>query len=154
MQSEDPSLAETDATICSQILLHYSLMAATIPCLKPFVIAFNTGWGQGLSTDGSGYHFYKKSTLHTIQNSAGSSRLPKTQDTDALATTTCCCDPDDHVCLATGAETSVYLSDRAESMMSIDSSTADSQRMITRDSRGWIMEAGCVFEMQPVDRNR
>lgn len=37
-------------------------MAATIPCLKPFVVAFNTGWGQGLiSADGRSY-YSKKST--------------------------------------------------------------------------------------------
>ncbi|KAI9710043.1 MAG: hypothetical protein M1812_007507 [Candelaria pacifica] len=30
--------------VCTQIELHYSLMAATIPCMKPFVKAFNTGY--------------------------------------------------------------------------------------------------------------
>jgi hypothetical protein len=31
-------------------------MAATIPCLKPFVMAFNTGWGQGTKRHAGGYY--------------------------------------------------------------------------------------------------
>ncbi|KAK2879363.1 hypothetical protein FQN49_000951 [Arthroderma sp. PD_2] len=32
------------ASVCLEVELHYGLMAATIPCLKPFVKLFNTGW--------------------------------------------------------------------------------------------------------------
>lgn len=39
--------------VATEGLLHGSLMAATVPCLKPFVIAFNTGWGQGGPKEGS-----------------------------------------------------------------------------------------------------
>lgn len=45
----DPSLLLSNATIATAVLLHCSLMVATVPCLKPFVIAFNTGWGQGVT---------------------------------------------------------------------------------------------------------
>lgn len=42
--------------------MHYGLMAATMPTLKPFVGAFNTGWGTYDTTGASGYG----------QNSSGS----------------------------------------------------------------------------------
>lgn len=45
----DPSLVLSNATIATAVLLHFSLMVSTVPCLKPFVIAFNTGWGQGVT---------------------------------------------------------------------------------------------------------
>lgn len=45
-----------DAVICTEVLLHSSIMAATIPCLKPFVMAFNTGWGQGIKHNGGSYY--------------------------------------------------------------------------------------------------
>jgi hypothetical protein len=43
--------------ITTAVLLHYSIMVSTVPCLKPFVIAFNTGWGQGV-TNSNGEHPY------------------------------------------------------------------------------------------------
>lgn len=43
----------SNVVVATEVLLHSSLMAATVPCLKPFVIAFNTGWGQGGQKDGS-----------------------------------------------------------------------------------------------------
>lgn len=40
--------------------MHYGLMAATMPTLKPFVKAFNTGWGtidsQGVGGYGQSSH--------------------------------------------------------------------------------------------------
>ncbi|OJJ66134.1 hypothetical protein ASPBRDRAFT_49210 [Aspergillus brasiliensis CBS 101740] len=46
-------LSMSNVVVATEVLLHSSLMAATVPCLKPFVIAFNTGWGQGGQKDGS-----------------------------------------------------------------------------------------------------
>ncbi|PWY75985.1 hypothetical protein BO94DRAFT_499295 [Aspergillus sclerotioniger CBS 115572] len=46
-------LGISDVVVATEVLLHCSLMAATVPCLKPFVIAFNTGWGQGGQKEGS-----------------------------------------------------------------------------------------------------
>jgi hypothetical protein len=41
-------------------------MLATVPCLKPFIIAFNTGWGQGVAgTPGTSY--YKKTETSASQ---------------------------------------------------------------------------------------
>ncbi|KAJ5659570.1 hypothetical protein N7507_006021 [Penicillium longicatenatum] len=45
----DPPFLLSNATIATAVLLHSSLMVSTVPCLKPFVIAFNTGWGQGVT---------------------------------------------------------------------------------------------------------
>ncbi|RAL03359.1 uncharacterized protein BO80DRAFT_17455 [Aspergillus ibericus CBS 121593] len=46
-------LGLSDVVVATEVLLHGSLMAATVPCLKPFVMAFNTGWGQGGQKEGS-----------------------------------------------------------------------------------------------------
>ncbi|KAK2743765.1 hypothetical protein FQN57_004702 [Myotisia sp. PD_48] len=58
---QDPTLTFTTAILCTEVLVHYSLMAATIPCLKPFVISFNTGWGRGSQTTGKAYNSYHSS---------------------------------------------------------------------------------------------
>lgn len=55
LRSSDPTFDWVPAGICTQVLMNYSLMAATFPCLKPFVISFNTGWGQGNQGIGSSY---------------------------------------------------------------------------------------------------
>jgi len=39
--------------ICNQVEMHFGTMATTIPCLRPFVKSFNTGWGT-LDTQGVG----------------------------------------------------------------------------------------------------
>ncbi|KAJ5198662.1 uncharacterized protein N7498_007779 [Penicillium cinerascens] len=44
----DAPLRLSDSIIATAALLHCSIMMATVPCLKPFVISFNTGWGQGV----------------------------------------------------------------------------------------------------------
>ena len=43
--SSEPFLDAVPAGLATQVELHYSLMAATIPCMKPFIISFNTSWG-------------------------------------------------------------------------------------------------------------
>lgn len=43
-------------------------MAATIPCLKPFVIAFNTGWGQGIRKNGESYYYNSSNTASHTQS--------------------------------------------------------------------------------------
>ncbi|THC87107.1 hypothetical protein EYZ11_013448 [Aspergillus tanneri] len=52
----DLSLDLSDSLVVTEVLLHCSIMAATVPCLKPFVIAFNTGWGQGIRRNGDPYY--------------------------------------------------------------------------------------------------
>ncbi|KGO43778.1 hypothetical protein PEX1_039470 [Penicillium expansum] len=47
----------SSAMILTAILLHCSIMVSTVPCLKPFVMSFNTGWGQGV-TNGNGQNSY------------------------------------------------------------------------------------------------
>jgi hypothetical protein len=47
----------SDTLIATEVLLHCSIMLATVPCLKSFIIAFNTGWGQGVAaTHGASYY--------------------------------------------------------------------------------------------------
>lgn len=40
----DPNLHEAAVSVCTETEFHYSLMAATIPCLKPFMKSLNTGY--------------------------------------------------------------------------------------------------------------
>ncbi|KAE8381704.1 hypothetical protein BDV26DRAFT_63776 [Aspergillus bertholletiae] len=45
----------SSAVIATEVLLHCSLMAATVPCIKPFIASFDTGWGQGTIRRGNSY---------------------------------------------------------------------------------------------------
>lgn len=54
------SLAPT--LIATEVLLHCSIMLATVPCLKPFIIAFNTGWGQGVTGTPETSYYQKTET--------------------------------------------------------------------------------------------
>lgn len=58
-------LSISDSVVATETLLHYSIMTATVPCLKPFVIAFNTGWGQGARRKGGYYAQSNTSGLHS-----------------------------------------------------------------------------------------
>ncbi|KAF2164019.1 hypothetical protein M409DRAFT_57116 [Zasmidium cellare ATCC 36951] len=60
--SPEPLLRGVVPFILLNVEMHYGLMAATMPTLKPFVGAFNTGWGTYDTTGQSGYG----------QNSSGS----------------------------------------------------------------------------------
>ncbi|CDM35647.1 unnamed protein product [Penicillium roqueforti FM164] len=53
----DAPLHLSDSIIATAVLLHCSIMVSTVPCLKPFVILFNTGWGQGV-TNSKGQNSY------------------------------------------------------------------------------------------------
>lgn len=57
----DAPLHLSDAIVATAALLHCSIMMSTVPCLKPFVISFNTGWGQGV-TNSNGENPYYTST--------------------------------------------------------------------------------------------
>ncbi|KAE8156256.1 hypothetical protein BDV40DRAFT_309761 [Aspergillus tamarii] len=43
------------AVIATEVLLHCSLTAATIPCIKPFIAFCDTGWGQGTTKRGESF---------------------------------------------------------------------------------------------------
>ena len=66
--------------ICMNIEMHYGIIAATIPTLKPFVSAFNTGWGTYDNHGVSGYGhssggLYAMHSLERISGKAGSTPL-------------------------------------------------------------------------------
>lgn len=42
--TDDPFFDSVPASVCTQLELHWGLMAASIPCLKPFMKAMNTGY--------------------------------------------------------------------------------------------------------------
>ncbi|KAL6228766.1 hypothetical protein BDW75DRAFT_235668 [Aspergillus navahoensis] len=57
LKEKDAPSSLSDTLIATEVLLHCSIMLATVPCLKPFIIAFNTGWGQGVTaTHGTSYY--------------------------------------------------------------------------------------------------
>ncbi|KAK1149685.1 hypothetical protein N8T08_005238 [Aspergillus melleus] len=64
----DISLRLSKALIATEVLLHFSIMAATMPCLKPFVVAFNTGWGQGIKRNGASYYVDSTNTASHAQS--------------------------------------------------------------------------------------
>lgn len=45
IDSTDPTLSGATAAVLTQVELFYSLVAATIPCLRPFLAAFVTNYG-------------------------------------------------------------------------------------------------------------
>lgn len=69
----------SDTIISTEVLLHCSIMAATIPCLKPFVMAFNTGWGQGTKR-GAGSYYDRSGTSES--HSASGAQQPSVDEAD------------------------------------------------------------------------
>lgn len=66
LKENDALSSLSDTLIATEVLLHCSIMLATVPCLKPFIISFNTGWGQGVAaTHGTSY--YKQTESSTSQ---------------------------------------------------------------------------------------
>ncbi|KAE8340833.1 hypothetical protein BDV24DRAFT_133434 [Aspergillus arachidicola] len=75
---EEPRLPVhvSNAVIATEVLLQCSLMAATIPCIKPFIAAFDTGWGQGTIKRGESYFAQStesesRNVPHHFQNIVG-----------------------------------------------------------------------------------
>lgn len=46
LSSTDPTLKGSLTTICTQIQISYAIIAATTPCLRPFVSALSTNYGS------------------------------------------------------------------------------------------------------------
>ncbi|KAL2004969.1 hypothetical protein VTN00DRAFT_2819 [Thermoascus crustaceus] len=133
LQSPDPPLNGVDASISTEVLLQYSLMAATIPCMKPFVIAFNTGWGLGTKGNRNSHLRQSDNTGKEGSSSNRSSNpVPSTTISPAFRT-----DFHQHqTCVANA--TATVVNERPDSIDSIDSH--ESQRMIIRETREWAVE--------------
>ena len=79
LHSSDFPFDSTYSGLLTQIEMHYSLMAATIPCMKPFIKAFNTGYlghtvsqmgGYGTGY-GTGYGKGNEYVLQSISSDRG-----------------------------------------------------------------------------------
>ncbi|KAI9803961.1 MAG: hypothetical protein M1833_000242 [Piccolia ochrophora] len=73
LESDDMTFDLVTGTILSQVDMHYSLMAATIPCMKPFVKAFNTGYYTHTPDQAGGSQYgygsaYAKDTNYALQS--------------------------------------------------------------------------------------
>lgn len=108
--------------IATAVVLHYSIMVSTVPCLKPFVIAFNTGWGQGV-TNSHGEHPYFTPTGKSVS----------TNHSRAYAT-------------SRGDEDETDLADLAANRSSQESQ--NSQQFIIHQTQEFTVEE--EFEMHPV----
>ncbi|WEW54855.1 hypothetical protein PRK78_000281 [Emydomyces testavorans] len=123
----DPTLRSVDSSISTEVLLHYSLMAATIPCLKPFVIAFNTGWGQGQG---------KGSSYVLRDSSAGTGkRFSRSVQRESVPPTPFRVNPYAHAAGATHATGDDEIEARPNTVES-----EESRRMVIRETRSWIVE--------------
>lgn len=75
--SKDPSLRESQFITWTSAELHYSLVAATIPILRPFMSNLSTNYGVGQGPEGSGYgqgstNSYGQATTRTRDRHANS----------------------------------------------------------------------------------
>ncbi|RJE20992.1 hypothetical protein PHISCL_06662 [Aspergillus sclerotialis] len=88
----DPIFHGVCASVCMEAELHYSLIASTIPCLKPFMKSFNTGYlshraqqtafgGTGHSTS---YPLTSISTQHGMDGSESQVRSTVHADRDSI----------------------------------------------------------------------
>lgn len=116
-------------------------MAATIPCLKPFVIAFNTGWGQGLiAREGKSYCYVRRSAAVACgnNNNDGPGQFGKSKNQHEREV------PDGNNSIYRGHHdhrvgvSSPAGGDRAEAAPSIHSN--DSQMMIIRQTQEWSVD--------------
>ena len=127
----DPTLTGVNANICTQVLLHYSLMAATIPCLKPFVISFNTGWGHGTANKSQSSNLQ----LQSGSNSYSRSLKPSATVQEVVLPPPFRQDlPEPQACV-TNVEVGYRRHDSTDSIHS-----HESQRMIIRETRAWMVE--------------
>lgn len=122
----DPTLGSVNSSIATEALLHYSLMAATIPCLKPFVVAFNTGWGQG-NRKASNYAF--RDSAQTSKRFSRSARresfLPRRSIRNSYDRTA-----------ETVHDTSGYRTEAERGAVESE----ESQGMVIRETRSWVVE--------------
>jgi hypothetical protein len=145
-RSSDPTLAGVDANICTQILLHYSLMAATIPCLKPFVISFNTGWGLGMASKS------QSSNPQLYSENSGSPPAPAPAPAPVQEVVMSPPPfrqdlPEPQACV-TNVEVGDHRHDGADSIHS-----HESQRMIIHETRAWMVEHESI-EMKSLGSDR
>ncbi|CAK7240420.1 MAG: hypothetical protein STHCBS139747_001859 [Sporothrix thermara] len=74
LYSDDESLQGILASVCTQVELSYAVVATTMPCLKPFMSALNTGYGGG-------------ATFVLTQTTPNSSALQRSRDTAGTLST-------------------------------------------------------------------
>lgn len=47
----NPTLDGVNSIIATQVVMHFSIMAATIPCMRPFLRAFDSGMGYSTTME-------------------------------------------------------------------------------------------------------
>jgi hypothetical protein len=88
----DATLMSTDVVIATQVTLHYTVMAATFPCMRAFLQAFNSGLGAttGLTTaavyDSNAYSQGSKSGSKSGSSKANTAYALESVDREAEIT--------------------------------------------------------------------
>jgi hypothetical protein len=75
--TDQPLLTGVPSFICLNVEMHYAVMSATFPTLKPFVAAFNTSWGTYDSQGISGYGSHPSPGSSYAMNSLPQNGTPK-----------------------------------------------------------------------------
>ncbi|KAE9367678.1 hypothetical protein N431DRAFT_349139 [Stipitochalara longipes BDJ] len=79
--SSDPTLHGVIASVCSQIQISYAIVAATIPCLRPFMAALSTNYGAPAQnrTSPSGTKKSQQYKLSSLSKSTRSIRVDRSK---------------------------------------------------------------------------
>jgi hypothetical protein len=84
--TDQPLLTGVPSFICLNIEMHYAVMSATFPTLKPFVAAFNTSWGTYDSQGISGYGSHPSPSSSYAMNSLPKHGTPRAHSKQQPAT--------------------------------------------------------------------
>lgn len=94
--NEDPYFNGVNAAILTQVCMHYALMAATIPCTKPFIKAFHSGYMDpegytagstpGTKQQGSGYGMQSAQSADGGEAAIAASMSQRSNNVHAIST--------------------------------------------------------------------
>jgi hypothetical protein len=163
LKSADPSFDGVLATVLTQVELAYSLIASTIPCLRPFMAALNTELGAmnprsvlnsrayELSKDSNGSYAMAamrngKPNGDTVKSErpvyAGEEEVEGAHGTAAGKRESVELTPGQHIFRGDHARSTAKVT-ASEKQVDADSiGTNDSQRMIIKKDVQWVIETG------------
>ncbi len=86
--SSNPTLDGVLASVCTQVHISYAIVAATIPCLRPFMIALSTSYGAPpeakVSPAGSKLQYPNELSLNSLSKGPRSSRQDRSKMSASL----------------------------------------------------------------------
>lgn len=77
----DPTINGVSSIITTQVVMHFSIMAATIPCMRPFLRAFDSGMGysttMGVPTGSNLNSKYAEDSSYALRSVDSDIRKPR-----------------------------------------------------------------------------